>query len=167
MNIIVLPPEVGQQPSVPSRIVLNVQMDAEKAFVDGAAEEGRIVVHPTTCYGVRECGGSETFDQSCHWGTDGRYVCLRHASLSCQPLVALHHHVATSELRCKIAWACAVLACVQMREAAVQPDRQSGTLGACMPPFSARVKLATGPWKSLREAAHHVKQQNCQRCMFQ
>ncbi|CAK0785519.1 hypothetical protein CVIRNUC_008729 [Coccomyxa viridis] len=53
------------------------KMDAEKAFVDRAAKEGRIVVHPTTCYGVRECGGSETFDQSCHWGTDGRYVCLR------------------------------------------------------------------------------------------
>lgn len=54
-----------------------VQMDAEKAFVDWAAGEGRIVVHPTTCYGVRECGGSSTFDQSCHWGTDGRYQCLR------------------------------------------------------------------------------------------
>ena len=67
---------------MPSRIAPPVQMNAEKAFVDGAAEEGRIVVHPTTCYGVRECGGSETFDQSCHWGTDGRYVCLRCASLS-------------------------------------------------------------------------------------
>ncbi|CAL5224360.1 g7034 [Coccomyxa viridis] len=53
------------------------KMDAEKAFVDWAVGEGRLVVHPTTCYGVRECGGNSTFDQSCHWGTDGRYVCLR------------------------------------------------------------------------------------------
>lgn len=59
--------------------VLGLQMDAEKAFVDWAAGEGRIVVHPTICYGVRECGGSSTFDQSCHWGTDGLYMCLRFA----------------------------------------------------------------------------------------
>jgi hypothetical protein len=52
-------------------------MEAEKAFVEWAVSEGRIVVHPTICYGVRECGGKSTFDQSCHWGTEGRYVCLR------------------------------------------------------------------------------------------
>ena len=52
-------------------------MEAEKAFVEWAMSEGRIVVHSTTCYGVRECGGNSTFDQSCHWGTEGRYVCLR------------------------------------------------------------------------------------------
>ena len=56
---------------------LPVQMDAEKAYVDWAVGEGRLVVHATVCYGVRECGGNSTFDQSCHWGTDGRYVCLR------------------------------------------------------------------------------------------
>ena len=72
----------AQKSPSPLCSVLSAQMDAEKAFVDGAAEEGRIVVHPTTCYGVRECGGSENFDQSCHWGTDGRYVCLRYAPLS-------------------------------------------------------------------------------------
>lgn len=53
------------------------QMEAEKAFVEWLAKEGRVVVHETTCYGVRECGGSSTFDASCHWNSSGRYVCLR------------------------------------------------------------------------------------------
>lgn len=66
---------------------LPVQMDAEKAFVEWAVREGRLVVHPTTCYGVRECGGNSTFDQSCHWGTDGRYVCLRCANCLCYEFV--------------------------------------------------------------------------------
>ncbi|CAL8471675.1 g11217 [Coccomyxa elongata] len=53
------------------------KMEAEKAFVEWLAKEGRVVVHETTCYGVRECGGSSTFDASCHWNSSGRYVCLR------------------------------------------------------------------------------------------
>lgn len=54
-----------------------VQMEMEKAFVEGLAREGRVVIHETICYGVRECGGSSTFDASCHWNSSGRYVCLR------------------------------------------------------------------------------------------
>lgn len=54
-------------------------MEKEKAFVEKLAREGRVVVHETTCYGVRECGGHSTFDASCHWNTNGRYVCLRSA----------------------------------------------------------------------------------------
>ncbi|BDA47061.1 hypothetical protein COCOBI_09-5160 [Coccomyxa sp. Obi] len=53
------------------------KMEEEKAFVMWLAKEGRVVIHETTCYGVRECGGSSTFDASCHWNRSGRYVCLR------------------------------------------------------------------------------------------
>ncbi|KAK9918770.1 hypothetical protein WJX75_006764 [Coccomyxa subellipsoidea] len=53
------------------------KMEMEKAFVEGLAREGRVVIHETICYGVRECGGSSTFDASCHWNSSGRYVCLR------------------------------------------------------------------------------------------
>ena len=76
MQVAALPPWMSYA-CISSRIFLNMQMDAEKVFVEWAMSEGRIVVHPTTCYGVRECGGNSTFDQSCHWGTEGRYVCLR------------------------------------------------------------------------------------------
>ena len=102
---------------MPSRLLLVAQMDAERAFVNGAAEEGRIVVHPTTCYGVRECGGSETFDQSCHWGTDSRYVCLRYAIQGCQRPMALHYYVSAPVLCCKTACACALcMRAVRCRE---------------------------------------------------
>ena len=138
---------------MPSYILLAMQMDAEKAFVDGAAEEGRIVVHPTTCYGVRECGGSETFDQSCHWGTDGRYVCLRCASLSCQPLVALHHNLYTPELHCKMALASTVLACVQKREAAVYLDRQGATQWRMHAAFQREGQAGEGAIEISRGAA--------------
>ena len=57
--------------------ILVMQMEMEKAFVEGLAREGRVVIHETICYGVRECGGSSTFDASCHWNSSGRYVCLR------------------------------------------------------------------------------------------
>ena len=86
MQVAALPPWMSCA-CIPSRIFLDMQMDAEKVFVEWAMSEGRIVVHPTTCYGVRECGGNSTFDQSCHWGTEGRYVCLR--------CVLIRNHVLT------------------------------------------------------------------------
>jgi hypothetical protein len=76
MQVAALPPRLSHA-CISSRLPVDVQMEAEKAFVEWAMSEGRIVVHPTTCYGVRECSGNSTFDQSCHWGTEGRYVCLR------------------------------------------------------------------------------------------
>lgn len=53
-----------------------LQVQAEKAFVLGMAERGRAVVHDTACEGMRECGEGDV-DASCHWSTDGRYMCLR------------------------------------------------------------------------------------------
>jgi hypothetical protein len=41
--------------------ILVMQMEMEKAFVEGLAREGRVVIHET----------------SCHWNSSGRYVCLR------------------------------------------------------------------------------------------
>ena len=146
---------------MPLRSVSIVQMDAEKAFVDSAAEEGRIVVHPTTCYGVRECGGSETFDQSCHWGTDGRYVCLRCAPLSCQLLVVLHHHVIAFKIRCKVAWACAVVLCVQMQEAALKPDRRGGTQWHMHAAYQRKGQAGDRAMEISRGAA------KCLLCLFQ
>jgi hypothetical protein len=52
----------------------------EKAFVERLVRAGRVVVHDTVCYGQRECGSGD-HDQSCHWGTDAKYYCLR-----CRPL---------------------------------------------------------------------------------
>lgn len=44
----------------------------------GLEVAGRLVVHATPCNAMRECG-SEALDQSCHWASDGRYMCLRSA----------------------------------------------------------------------------------------
>ena len=52
------------------------QVAREKAFLEGLTGSGRVVIHGTTCYGQRECGPGD-HDQSCHWGTDGKYYCLR------------------------------------------------------------------------------------------
>eukprot|EP00884_Botryococcus_braunii_P015604 jgi/Botrbrau1/2727/Bobra.0164s0007.1 len=52
------------------------KVDKEQAFVAGLEASGRVVVHPTPCIAMRECG-PESLDQSCHWASDGRYMCLR------------------------------------------------------------------------------------------
>jgi hypothetical protein len=56
---------------------VHAQVNLEKAYVEWLVGQGRVVVHETPCYGVRECGGYNDFDQSCHWDTIGRYICLR------------------------------------------------------------------------------------------
>ena len=43
---------------------------------------GRVVIHDTACYGQRECGPGD-HDQSCHWGSDAKYYCLR--CVGCRP----------------------------------------------------------------------------------
>ncbi len=45
----------------------------------GLQQQGRAVVHDTACEGMRECGEGDV-DASCHWSTDGRYMCLRPAT---------------------------------------------------------------------------------------
>ena len=62
------------------------QMALEKAFVQRLVAAGRVVVHDTTCYGQRECGPGD-HDQSCHWGTDGKYYCLRCAFVTQLPCI--------------------------------------------------------------------------------
>ena len=76
-----------------------MQMGAEKAFVEWLAKEGRVVVHETTCYGVRECGGSSTFDASCHWNSSGRYVCLRCLIPPCKNLPPTNSHLSEMDSR--------------------------------------------------------------------
>ena len=53
-----------------------LQVAAEREFVMGLQQQGRAVVHSTACEGMRECGEGDV-DASCHWSTDGRYMCLR------------------------------------------------------------------------------------------
>lgn len=55
----------------------------------GLEVAGRVVVHATPCNAMRECG-SEALDQSCHWASDGRYMCLRSAPFSCSPLTPVN-----------------------------------------------------------------------------
>ena len=55
---------------------LGAQVASEKAFLEALVPSGRVVIHDTTCYGQRECGPGD-HDQSCHWGSDSKYYCLR------------------------------------------------------------------------------------------
>ncbi len=56
------------------------KVNKERAFVAGLEASGRVVVHPTPCDAMRECGHKD-LDQSCHWASDGKYMCLRCAPL--------------------------------------------------------------------------------------
>jgi len=53
-----------------------VQVGAEQAYIEELQAQGRAVIHRTACEGMRECGDGD-IDASCHWSTDGRYMCLR------------------------------------------------------------------------------------------
>lgn len=49
---------------------------AEQAYIEGLQDQDRAVIHRTACTGMRECGIGD-IDASCHWSTDGHYMCLR------------------------------------------------------------------------------------------
>ena len=40
-----------------------------------------MTVHATACQGLRECGRAD-IDNSCHWSSDNRYLCLMYAALT-------------------------------------------------------------------------------------
>ena len=40
-----------------------------------AYDQRPMQVHPTACQGLRECGAAD-IDNSCHWSTDKRFLCL-------------------------------------------------------------------------------------------
>ena len=55
---------------------LHVQMDVERRALQEVEKAGKVVIHPTACKGMRECGTID-FDNSCHWSPDRRYLCLK------------------------------------------------------------------------------------------
>ena len=38
------------------------------------------MVHPTACEGLRECGKAD-IDNSCHWSSNRRFLCLLYAHI--------------------------------------------------------------------------------------